>query len=279
MGKEQFDLTKFTGSSDQARPGDILVQGPTKVGKTFLAATISEYYPEELPAKDWVDLKDLVWISWDAGATDGFRDEKLRVDVINPTDMIAEFGAPRTILLLPQIVRKYVQEGGKKWVVVDTVSMLDVYLLGHFTDNPIRNNKGEVDTQAKFGAVLANHQAFYRGIRTTGASAIWLTHSKVTGDTSRNERLALTEMTQHADPSDIIPDITGKGAKVYTGNSSEQFVLLAKKIPGKKGGESLKRVLYPFGNGQFQGGTRFGRTRNFEEEPHLGKLLRRDRGE
>ena len=63
----------------------MLISGPSGCGKTFTAATISKYWPTgslEIQGEELV-LKDLVWVSVDAGATTGLGQYNISVPEIS----------------------------------------------------------------------------------------------------------------------------------------------------------------------------------------------------
>src|SRR5512140_2250656 len=63
----------------------IVIHGPYGAGKTTCAASASEFFPDELTTKrvgakgKLVELEDMVWLAFDNGALDGFRERGLRV--------------------------------------------------------------------------------------------------------------------------------------------------------------------------------------------------------
>jgi len=53
--------------------------GASKIGKTFLALTASEHFPDVLPTNPPVVLKDMAWWSFDNGALRGAKEQGLSV--------------------------------------------------------------------------------------------------------------------------------------------------------------------------------------------------------
>lgn len=253
--------------------------GPPGNGKTFCAGTASKYWPEE-PGKEKVELKDMLWVSADDGALDGFLELGITVPELRLKEVFAahdpkrnkKFDVVNGIGEVFKQIPKFVEENGTRFIVIDTVSTFDRYVNEYFVRNPILTAKGAKDTYGHFRVVGTTHQRFHLNLTMMGTSIIYLFHAKMISDGVDAKRL---DATQVAGGGDITLDITGQiGKNVYMANSSLIMCVKAKKVPGK-GKPVYNRYLLPYGGEGFEGKARFHKSLDAKEEPHLGKVYKK----
>jgi len=272
-------LSKFVLSNvDMPFDGDILIHGPPKVGKTFLAASASEFCPEVLPAEKLVALEDMLWLQIDAGATDGFHEANLLLPdrVINVRKVIAETGSvERGLMMALDVARMVLDKCPEiRYIVTDTLSAADKFICEHWDTNCPLSRTGEKIVQMGFGMVFNTHKRFYNRLSLLPCNLITLCHSRVLIDDGQNTQEAKKRKAEGIPGSfDIVPDITGKARNLYVGNASLELVVMAKKNPrtGK-----LMRTVAPYGANGFEGGTRF-QVLEEEEPAHLGQIFQKIR--
>lgn len=264
------EASSFLASSRGQQKGHIVLHGPPGVGKSFCAATISEFWPEELPSKKPVELSDCIWLSFDAGATDGFQAENIEVQTI---DMVGLMNAEKIERGRDMAVEMIQSIEGIENIIVDTVSMFDK-LLNDYCDRTAPLDKtGNKDKFAMYRNIFNSHKRFHSVLRSLGKRIIYLCHSKAIFDSSESQ--TIRRQAAEAIGFDIQPDITGQARTVYVGDASLEAVITLKRVPGVKGPGGLKRILHPFGTGEYEGKNRWHSLLESEEEAHLGKIIRK----
>lgn len=243
----------------------LTVHGPPKSGKTLFAATASVHFPDELG--EVATLDDMIWVSFDAGALDGFA--SLGLEVPNELDAVGAFselgvadGTREMLNMLGEIVEPHM------FVVCDTISMFDRYLSDFYEPR-------SKDNFVLFRNILNAHKRWYTGLIGLGCRLIFLCHSKVGGIVD-DDKAKLDKAAKSAGPADIFPDITGQARTIYIGNSGIEGALLKTTLPGKKG-ESARK-FYPMGGKGFEGGNRWEHLLNPVEEPNIRALMNRIEG-
>lgn len=239
--------------------------GPPKVGKTFLALTASEHFPDELPADPSVSLDDMMWWSFDAGALRGVEEQGIKVPhVLNfaPISGSDIFPAVREAATK---TAELVEKGLTKWVVCDTISTLDSKMKTHW-----RAKTADKGKFALYDAMLASHNKFFDIINSLPCHVIVLSHSKANvyeDEKSKNKQKAQAMSSQKT--PDVELDIAGAGKNEYRRHSDMVAPLLQER--DKRG--QWSRNIYPFGHKGWEGGTRWTRELEKVEPAHLGKLM------
>ena len=255
----------------------VIIHGPPKVGKTWLAATASVHWPREIPAKKKTVLSDLVHIQIDAGATDGFPSNNIELDVLDMRSAIEATGRPvnaasETLKVLQDYLRSNKQV---TTVIVDTISVYDKFLTEWWGRNAPTTKDGLVDKFAMYAAIADSHKRFHLGLTTMGKQIIYCCHSKAliepSGKDAQVRDAKLKREAASAVAASIVPDITGAALNLYRADASLQLVVGVRRGAGKKADRT--RVVYPFGHDEFEGGSRFESALDFEEEPNLKAIL------
>src|SRR3990167_6448326 len=85
--KSPYD--EFAQSSSDYTLSDTIINlyGNRGVGKTFMAASASKHWRSSNGMRE---LKDMLWISADAGATDGFASQGIKVPEIRLIDLVRD---------------------------------------------------------------------------------------------------------------------------------------------------------------------------------------------
>lgn len=258
-------------SSDVTTEGVYIIHGPPGSGKTFLAATASQYWPEEVPPASPVELKDMLWLGADAGATAGFQELRISLPdrYLDIGTMLAAEGANRGIKYAIEAVNHILSENSEiENIVVDTLSTVDKLFNVYFDGTCPTNKDGIKDTRAMYGNMKTAHTRFHSRLRGTGKRIIYLAHSKALRDTDDTEQANNRKAALPVGVNDIIPDITGSGKNVYINDASIEMVLLATRK-----GKEFKRIVYPMGAKGFSGKSRFQASLDEQEEPNLRKIF------
>ncbi len=264
-----LDLVQSSKSTAMSRM-IIAVHAPVKHGKTFLAATASQFFPASLPSPTDVELDDLLWLTFDVGALDGFTEVGLSVPQIDVTSILASTRGDifKATDLAMQAAQAYIQRGLTSWIVVDTVSSLDRMLNEYWERNNPASGTGE-EKFVLYRMIASSHAKFYTNLTLIAPRIIFLFHSTAKFDTDDKARRK-TRATAMPGESAIVPEITGKSRGTYLANCSLELALRAVKDPSSK---TIKRTVYPYGGMDFEGGGRFHQSLGQEEPANLTHIL------
>lgn len=196
-------------------------------GKTFFAATASEFWPKVTPAAKKMALSDMLWVAFDAGAVVGFRELGIAIPnvidvrwLMTPAKKGEEKPYARTILDAINIVvaaaSEQVSNGDIKWVVVDTVSMLDKALNDYWEKNCPSTKSGAKDKFAMYRCIQYSHRLFHEAMQLLDCHVHFLCHTKARIEAAPGEDDQKNRQKAAALPgdNDLIPDITGGGAGI-----------------------------------------------------------------
>lgn len=269
------DFAEFSVSSiDTMFDGALVIHGPPGVGKTWFAGTASEFWPELVPSAKRIELLDMLWFQVDAGATAGFAEQNIvlpKGHVIDVRGAIAQHGLLKGLNGTMDLLDQQCQKLRPKYVVADTISMLDKFMVDYYEARCPMMDNGEPVPFWTFKQILMLHRRFYSRIMMAGAQVIFLCHSKVqaeikgSNDFAKNASLG-REARSVPGGFDIIPEISGQARNLYVGNSNIEGVLKARIMPGP--GKQLMRFFYPQGSTNHEGKSRFTRSLKREEGPN-----------
>lgn len=200
--------------------------GPPGAGKTFSCLTLSDFCPNDFGSKPVlnrppVTLGDMLWLSFDSGATEGFKQQQITV----PELRLAQEG-DRLLAVIkeaPELALKAITAGHCKTVVVDTITAFDEQLVNYW------RNKG-LEKWDLFGAVKASHYKFAMAIKALKANVVFIAHAKALMDAADATQTAKIQAAGYAK---IVPDITGGALNHYRRDSS--FILPC--VAGKENNE------------------------------------------
>lgn len=207
-----------------------LVYGPPGAGKTFSALTFSAQCPADFAAKGKpvlkrsppVEMGDMLWLSFDSGATEGMKQQGLKVRELE----LSQEGA--TLLSAMKdagaAAAKSVNEGVTT-VVVDTITGLDEMLTTYW------RNKG-LEKWDLYGAVKISHYKFAMEIKALKANVVFLCHAKALMDPADATQ---ANKIQAAGFAKIVPDITGGALNHYRRDSSFVFPCIKGKENNEEG--------------------------------------------
>ena len=195
-----------------------LVYGPPGAGKTFSSLTLSDAVPADFGAKGKpvlgrnpaVTLSDMLWLSFDSGATEGMKQQGLRVNEIK---LSQEGDKLLAALKEAPALAKGLVDKGVKTVVIDTVTALDEMLVTYW------RNKG-LEKWDLFGAVKVGHYKFAMDVKSLKANVLFLCHAKALmepADATQQNKITAAGFAK------IVPDITGGALNHYRRDSS--FIL------------------------------------------------------
>lgn len=273
----------------------ILLYGQYGAGKTTTAATASAFFPKTgLPkerykgSKPKYVLEDMFWLSFDRGATHGFRERGIAV----PEFSIPAFMGDKKLwskagLGSKPTIRQAVDFGlnlavtavskGARWIVGDTITSFDASTEGYEREHMPTNASGDDDTRKMYGNIFASHKAFHEKLRALGCGLILCVHAKALDDVgkmSADEKRRLIALSAAGMPQ-FMPAITGKGNSVYKGDADLELVIIAKEVVNKGG---LDRKAYTVLKEGWEAKSRFELSLDAVEEPDLGQMFRKIQG-
>jgi hypothetical protein len=263
--------------TDDSRVG--IIYGPIGAGKTRLACTASEFWPNELPAKKKVVLEDMYWASIDRKALDCLT--IMGIDV--PQFDFGRLARDPALWKLagsdksPSIVRaievfmgevtSYVAAHRPKYVVMDTISVLDTKMICHFTEV----TKNHTNQYERYKLNLAAHGLLHMRLMQLGCGVLYLCHSNVVKEDTESQK-DKNKAVLVVGGAEIIPELTGQAAKHYKRDASFEFYVEAFRDPTNK--KAMKRQVHTEVNEKgAEIKNRFEGVLDRIEEPHLGKIL------
>lgn len=264
-----------------------LIYGRKKVGKTFWLLSASRYYPKVLGER-LVSLKDLLLIAADENALSGAEEVGLNVPYTFDltwavTPQTRHTGKKRVARNYREAfqwaikaAKYYVMKKGITTIGVDTVSTLGRRLLAYYM-HPSRMPKSErsnkPDTRAVYGYLLRDLTTLLEELSTLPCNVIFLCHSTV-NESQYDESYrgqAVKEQTDLPGGNDIVPEIVGKSLGYYEGNVD--VICVADALEGNE--NQITRILRPYGDSTWRGGTRYSQTLKREEKGPLIALMNR----
>lgn len=233
----------------------VVVHGKMAAGKTFFAASASEFWPEKLPAKPAIELSDMLWLQADRGACDGFRHNGLDVPIFDFVEFMSNediwraavdirgqrYAQQPTIIQAMEyatgLVRRRYREGLTKWVVIDTLTTVDTHMIAHHQEI----TQGHQNKYEAYGRNLTAHRLFHTRMCATGCNIILLCHSKSAGDEKLESEQKKALTVQVSGDASFFPDLTGQAPKIYKHDDTLQLVVKASVEPKTK--KLVRRVL------------------------------------
>ena len=246
----------------------ILLLGPPKHGKTFCAASISEQYPESLPADELHFLSDTYWLLFDNAGLDGFAEQGLEVPHSDlsrrPKDLLDFKKALRDAIAE---IKDYVAAGVVKNIVVDTISSFDEIIMAYLEKKYAGGN------DKPWGELRQIHSDFLQELRSIGVRIIVIGHVKEYVDWVQKGEEMKADAKRHAaslpGASDVVLSVTGAAARMYRAQAS----IIASVVKTKPAKKDAIYNLYLDSNKGVEGGSRFTKGLDAKQPAHLGKLL------
>lgn len=217
----------------------VTLYSPPGEGKTWAAASASDFFPEKFPIEQPVELKDTMWILFDKGGLAGLNEQKVIVPKLDLSSISGKelIDALREI---PTILRPEVKNG-LRYVVGDTITVLDIGLLAYYLE---RYDKWDL-----YNAILKDHRVFFDGIRGLKLRAIWIFHEKYqmkAGDSAAAQQTAAAAAAKGVELGKSAIDISGRAMNFYRGQSS--LILPVKKIRAGTGENDFQYYVLPRSN-------------------------------
>lgn len=247
----------------------ILLLGAPKGGKTVMLASLSEFFPETVPAATMTHLKDGLIIQFDSGGCDSLAPLNLSVPCIDLSRCTDEASLIQGYNNAALILKKRVESGETTWAAVDGLSTFDKML-----KNTLMSR---LEKWPLYDAMLGHHMKFFQKLQALAIDLAFACHAKGLGtlDDKLDEGAGRARREASALPggATIAADITGQALSYYRGQMSLILPVIATKA-----GKNAKTdyAVYPNGMNGFEAGTRF--PLNDKEPPNLNKLLRKIRG-
>ena len=212
-----------------------VVFGPPGTSKSMSTLTISELCPKDFThlgtkrTGERIELSDLLWVSFDQGATDGFAEQGYIVPQIDlSTVKLDKLG--NEIRDVVRLIEERVAKGITKTVVIDTVSGYDEMLIGEGTI--VKN----LDKFELWAHVAAGHRALSARIKELPCRVIFLCHAKALQEqTGGGTVVANQQRVRQAQGvlTGVVPEISGKSLNAYRKDATFIFSTFkgAKRYP------------------------------------------------
>lgn len=243
----------------------VLLVGPPKHGKTITACSLSDTFPEALPAPQLTHLNDGLLILFDAGGHDSLKGLNLTIPMIDLSRCTDEGSLVKGYNDATRILKQRVQEGQTGFAIVDSVSTFDKMLKGAVG---MRLQKWEL-----YDAMLGHHMRFFQALQALPIDIAFICHSKGLAEAASDSQADQRKASSLPGGATITADITGQTLAYYRAQVSMLLPVLATKL-GKN--TRTEYAIYPYGTQGFEAGTRFPLA---EKEPaNLGRLLKKIRG-
>ena len=233
----------------------IAIHGPPKCGKTVTAATSSKYFTEFPRPKDSpiIELKDMLWLQLDNGATDTLWDSRYDVPVLSlkQTLQATNYNEARAAKLMIDAAKEHIKSTPEcKFVVADTISLLDKAFVSRYSEvHEDSDNSFDV-----WRDVLNAHRRFHLRLKGLPVIRLYLFHSKAENEAVIKKSKAATDKKKanEANAGTIHPDITGQAITLYRGEVSAMLTQAAKKGP-----KGMSYILQTTTTGGSEAGKRF----------------------
>lgn len=289
--KSTVDIEGMRSSDDILKERMMFtVHSQPGMGKTFFALTASAQCPEDMSKKQpkRIDITDMVWMSCDRGATDGFKERGINAPYVVDLNWLMRPPmkgedkpyASNILDALPMMIDiayQRVEQGETRCVVVDTVSSIDRKLNTYWEDHVPLSKGGKEDRFAMYRLIGKYHSQFYEAMSLFPCHVIFLAHTKAQIEGDDDNSKAKFKAASLAGDNELAPSITGKSLETYTANVSVEFALQALRAPGWKPGDAanFSRYVLPIGGNGFRGKNRFQLGLSTKEEAHLGKIIKK----
>ncbi len=267
-------MSKQMSHTETLKKSVIGLVGPVKQGKSVCAASISEFFPEELATgAPLVSLEDTYWLGFDRAATDGFAELGFTVPQVD-----LSFGGKdiyeykQNIARAIKEVKQYVDAGIVKNVIVDTVSSFDFVIMKHLMDQ----YEGQTNLIPMWTELKSSHLNLWHQISSLDARIVCIFHTKARmelvgkkpGEAEAAEAKKLADSIDPNAPLEIA--VTGQAKKLWMGQTS----LLCPVVRERKGKRPYEYYLHLDSAKGIQGASRFNVGLDSKQPAHLGKLIK-----
>ena len=256
-------MPRIVSTDQAAQYVKAVVLGAPKVGKTFCAGTLSEFWGKKQP------LKDLYWIGLDVNAVAGFAEQGIVAPYVWDFSNVKPnaFGVEIDRMLAD--LQTVMKETPIKGVVVDTISALDIMAQD-------AADAKDLEAFPKWDYVKSMHKKIMDPLLRMPVPVVFLAHYKQQqegSDKSEAGKLLKNRAAAHSMDGGgaLVLAVSGGAAAIY--KREVECVLVLDKVAVKPGVE--ERRLYD-GKGEVEGGSRYRMELN-GEEANLKKLFEKFR--
>lgn len=275
---------------DNYDPEIVGAHGGIGTGKTFLAATISQFWPTDLAARlkgtgKKVALEDVYWFEIDSNATAGFSTIGVEVPKFNLQAVMSreaewkKYGFTRRPSIIEAmgkfvaLLKDRVAKGQTRFAIIDTVTALDGSLIVYHTKIADADTGQAGNKYYKWQLNFAAHQLFHDSLKWSGANLVYCMHSKaVDEDTTSAKKKNQTVLM--AGGAQFAPAISGQSAAVYKRDMTMQLLCKVSREPGKKGAGSLVRKIITDVQSDGETKNRYGGILPLEMDPNLRAIYK-----
>lgn len=273
---------------DNQEPEIVGIHGPIGSGKTFAAATLSQFWPGNIIERTKssggkkIVLEDVLWGVIDSNATAGFTVMGVEPGCIYNFQKIRgseaewkKYGFNRrpsileTAMRFTILARERAQKGQTRIVIVDTASGLDGAFVIHSTDTAMNDPKLAGNKYARWDLNLSANTKFHDALKFSGVQVIcYCMHSRPVdeeSDAAKKKNL----MVLVAGGAKFAPAITGQSAAVYKRDMTQEFFCKVTRVPGKKGNEAKKYSILTDVCEEGETKSRYGNIVPVEIDPNL----------
>lgn len=265
----------------------ILLYGPSNVGKTFAALSLSKHFKLG-PCR----LDDVFHAGIDDNALAGAAERGIEIeDSFDCTQWLSALGYKEiksddnipltTVRTVTEMVAEMVKRAyqavanGKTILIFDTLSALDKMFLDHAQIIDPRTDKGKKNGWARYELKLSMHRRFYQLLAGLEATIVFCAHSAPAKDAETESGRTEQKARRLFGDFDIKVDITGQGENIYINNIPLQLAVVGEVDPKTR---AVTRCFYTDNAEGWQGKNKFGLSVPSRYEPaDLGALMQQIR--
>lgn len=276
---------------DNYEPECVNIHGEIGCGKTWLAASASQFWPGDKIAERLkgvgkkIELEDCLWFGIDSNAIAGFSIIGVTVPYFSLQKVMTveaewkKWGLAHKPSVIEasnrfcKILGERFAKGQTRFGIIDTVSKLDESFINYHKKVVANDSSLSGNKYALWQLNYAAHCLFHESLKFTGANLIYCMHSQsVADDTEQAKKKNVTVLM--AGGASFAPAISGKSAAAYKRDATMQLLVRTTIVPGKKGHDAKKRIVITDVSAEGETKNRYGGVLPQETEPDLRKMYK-----